>query len=84
MVIDLRTGPEKARRPHPSDVEVEIPPPPIAPAQLEWLRNTLLNIAGSRPRETFKVFCAKGKRSRIAAQILRDAGYRVVDMGGVV
>lgn len=84
MLIDLRTAAEKRRRPHPSDVEIEVPVPPISSAQLQWLENTLLYIAGANPRATtFKVFCAKGKRSKIAADILRRAGYDVVDLGGV-
>lgn len=84
MDIDLRTGAEKARHPHPSDVEVEVSVPPLGHDEYRWMKSTLLNIAGSRPRETFRVFCAKGNRSRMAAEILREAGYSVVDLGGVM
>lgn len=83
MVIDLRTEREKRAKPRPSDVEVEVPVPPISADQQEWMENTLLYIAGANPGTTFKVFCAKGKRSKIAANILRRAGYDVIDLGGV-
>jgi len=84
MIIDLRTAPEKRRVPQASDVELEVPLPPLSGDVRRWLRRTLLHIAGSEPKgTTFRVFCAKGNRSRVAADILRGAGYDVVDLGGV-
>jgi rhodanese-related sulfurtransferase len=83
MTIDLRTGPEKLRAPRVSDIEIEVPLPPLSPDVQSWLRETLLHIAGAHPRETFRVFCAKGNRSGTAARILQSAGYKVVDLGGV-
>jgi len=83
MLIDLRTAPEKARNPRPSDMELEVPPA-VTPAVYEWMRNTLLQIAGSYGRfEVIEVFCTSGKRAEMAAGILRDAGYRASVMGPV-
>lgn len=83
MVIDLRTEVERRRRPMPSDIQIEVPVPPLRPEVYDWLRSTLLHIGAAHRRDTFEVFCAKGKRSKIAAAILRDAGYKVIDRGGV-
>ncbi len=82
MVIDLRTENERLRSPRPSDIQIEVPLP-VTPAVRQWLEHTLLHIAAAHRRETFKVCCAKGNRSKIAADILRRGGYDVVDLGGV-
>ena len=82
MVIDLRTENERLRNPKPSDIQIEVPLP-MSPAVRQWLEHTLLHIAEAHRRETLKVCCAKGNRSKIAADILRRAGYDAVDLGGV-
>lgn len=85
MVIDLRTEEERARRPRPSDIQVEIPKPPLGPAAICWAARTLLDIAIEYDfnGEPVRVFCAKGIRSELAASILRASGYKVIDLGGV-
>jgi rhodanese-related sulfurtransferase len=83
MIIDLRTAPEKARAPRRSDVEIEMPVPPWTRSMREWLADSLLDVARhAPPGEVFHVFCAKGKRSALAAEILRSFGYKVEDWGG--
>lgn len=84
MVIDLRTEQERNRKPRPSDLQIEIPKPPLGPAAVCWAARTLLDVAieydfDGKP---VQVFCAKGIRSALAASILRAAGYKVTDLGG--
>lgn len=84
MIIDLRTEPEKIEVPRDSDVEIEVSKPPWSAAERKWLAKTLVSIARGAPRgEVFHLFCAKGKRTALAAQILRAHGYKVEDWGGV-
>jgi len=84
MVIDLRTEEERARKPRFSDIQVEIPKPPLGPAAICWAARTLLDIAIEYDfnGEPVQVFCAKGIRSALAASILRASGYKVIDLGG--
>lgn len=84
MVIDLRTEEERARKPRTSDMQVEIPKPPLGPAAICWAARTLLDVAIEYDfnGEPVQVFCAKSVRSALAASILRASGYKVIDLGG--
>ena len=84
MVIDLRTEEERTRNPRFSDIQVEIPKPPLGTAAICWAARTLLDVAIEYDfnGEPVQVFCAKGIRSALAASILRASGYKVIDLGG--
>lgn len=85
ITIDLRTEAEQLQNEVPSDITIEMPPPPLSAPQISWLADTLLNVASRIPKgEIIKVFCGRGYRSALAAAILKQAGHTVVDAGGVV
>ena len=80
--IDLRTRGEVAACPNKSNLVLETPKPPMTPRQIKALAERVLKLASKLPKdETIEVFCAKGKRSGVAAAVLRQAGYNVVDRG---
>jgi rhodanese-related sulfurtransferase len=82
MVIDLRTEAERKRKPHPSDVQVEVPLPPLSAEVMCWMAKTLTFLASETQGE-ISVFCARGTRSRLATAMLRASGHSVRDLGGI-
>ena len=82
MRIDLRTRAEAAACPYSADVVLGIPKPPLGPQQIATMSAKLLRTAAKTPKGTrIEVFCAKGKRAALAAAILQQAGYNVVNLG---
>jgi rhodanese-related sulfurtransferase len=85
ITIDLRTEAEQRQNPVPSDITIEVPPPPLSSDQIAWMADTLMYVASRIPGdEIIKVFCSRGYRSGLAAAILKQAGYTVVDAGGAL
>jgi rhodanese-related sulfurtransferase len=81
VIIDLRTEEERHRHPVASDIKVEVPVR-LTPQIREWMRKTLLHIAGAHgPHESFDLLCASGHRATVAADILASAGYTVKSWG---
>lgn len=83
MIIDLRTDAEINQLPRASDVIINTPLPPLNTRQVCELAETLHEVTQHAPGATYRVFCAKGNRSGLAAAMLKAMGVRVVDLGGV-
>lgn len=83
MRIDLRTRTEAAACPVAAHVVLDVPKPPLSPQQVATTAAKLAAVTAGLPKSArIEVFCAKGKRSGLAAAILRQAGFtNVVDLG---
>lgn len=83
LTLDIRTPQEYAQGHLPDAILVPTRPPPEADWQLT--RRYLGYILGGKSYQTpIYVYCKLGKRSGVAAQMLREMGFQnVVDMGGV-
>jgi rhodanese-related sulfurtransferase len=81
-VIDLRTSVEVSKCPALSDINLEVPLPPLSPADISEMAHELYSLLV--PNQCIKIFCAKGKRSAVAVAILKQAGFEnVIDLGGI-
>jgi rhodanese-related sulfurtransferase len=81
VLVDLRSAAERRRQPRESDIQIEVPPPPLNAEAVCWLAETILAVAADLRGAQIGVFCARGVRSGLAASILRATGYNVVDLG---
>lgn len=83
LILDIRSSAEYAQGHLPDAILVPSAPPP----DTDWgiTRRYLDAILGGKVFDTpIYVYCAKGRRSQVAAQILRQMGFHSVhDMGGV-
>lgn len=83
-VLDIRTPKEYCSGHIKGAVNIPTPLPPLTSNQVFHLKNLLLKyIHNLDPKDILYVYCKKGRRSRIAADILRNQGWRVGDLGGV-
>ena len=85
MIIDVRSFPERQRFPEYSDLQIETPIPPLSPEEIYDMAATLFFKLADIDKETpIEIFCARGVRSALAVQILKQAGFTdVYDLGGV-
>lgn len=82
LLVDLRTAAEARADPIIGRVlSVPVPKPPLSRQQLADMHRRLVTFVPHAVR--IGLVCAKGVRSSIAYQMLRQAGYNVVDLGGM-
>ncbi len=81
MIVDLRTPVEYMRDPIPNAIHVPIPLPPLGPADVCDATVRLFRHVPRGPR--VGIACAKGIRSALATAILSQAGYNVINLGGM-
>jgi rhodanese-related sulfurtransferase len=85
MRIDLRTERERREKPVLADVVIETPVPPWTDADVARLEDALLDVVEKmHSGEPIEVFCARGKRAKLAIDILRHHGIRATDVTGRV
>lgn len=85
LLLDIRSTEEWNQGHLPNAVHVETPLPPLSPSQICVLASKLNGLFAQYGAETeYAVYCKKGKRSSLAAAILRVLGAaNVVDLGGI-
>lgn len=81
LVVDLRTDAEAGRDPIGGALRLPIPKPPLTPRQICRMAEDLF--ASVPRRRSFGVVCAKGVRSSLATAMLAQAGFPVVNLGGM-
>lgn len=85
LLLDIRT-PQEYQAGHFSGARlIPTPLPPLLPHDLEKLRRDLRMVVSGKPTTTpIVVYCKLGKRTRIAAGILRDEGFiNVLNLQGI-
>lgn len=83
VLVDLRTAAEVRADPVMGGrvIGVPVPVPPLDRVQIEKMRSDLLTFVPHAVR--IGLICAKGIRSSLAYDILSQAGYNVVNLGGM-
>lgn len=84
LIIDLRTEPERAAAGYyPQACSVPVPRPPLTEQQIQQAWSALGAALADTPRWiAIAVHCAKGVRSRMGAQMLRQMGFTNVEDWG--
>lgn len=85
LLLDVRT-PDEFRTGHFTGARlIPTPMPPLFPEDVAELRRALRRTMGVRPRAVpIVLYCKLGKRSGIAARILREEGFsNVLDLHGI-
>lgn len=84
LLLDLRSRKEASGDPVSGARVLDIPLPPLSARDREGLTRKLKRVTSGLSRaHPIRVFCAKGKRSKVGVQILRRLGFvNVKDLGG--
>jgi len=85
VLLDVRSPDEHRRLRVPGAVLIPTPLPPLDPDAICQLSIALAQATAGVPRSRpLLVYCAKGKRSRLASSILGVYGFEeVIDLGGI-
>lgn len=84
ILLDIRSYAEWNEGHFSNAIHVPTPLPPLSAEQICLLTQKLAELMNRfGPDTQFAVYCKKGKRSGLAASLLRVMGAEVKDLGGV-